>query len=47
MNSLKMVEPIPTMTASTNTLTPEEMTRPSTRSAMKAVLLNRPKGNEE
>ena len=32
------------MTASTSTLMPEEMTLPSTRSAMKAVLPNRPNG---
>ena len=32
------------MTASTSTLTPEETTLPSTRSARKAVLPNRPKG---
>ena len=38
------VEPMPTMTASTSTFTPEDMTLPSTRSAAKAVLPNRPKG---
>ena len=38
------VEPMPTMTASTSTFTPEEMTLPRTRSAAKAVLPNRPKG---
>ena len=43
-NSSNRVEPIPTMTASTSTLTPDEMTSPSTRSAMKAVLPNRPNG---
>ena len=32
------------MTASTSTLTPEETTLPSTRSARKAVLPNRPNG---
>ena len=32
------------MTASTSTLTPDEMTLPSTRSARNAVLPNRPKG---
>ena len=32
------------MTASTITLTPDEMTLPSTRSAANAVLPNRPKG---
>jgi hypothetical protein len=35
---------MPMMTASTSTLMPEETTLPSTRSAMKAVLPNRPKG---
>ncbi len=35
---------MPTMTASTSTLTPDEMTLPSTRSAANAVLPNRPKG---
>ena len=44
VNSPKMVEPMPTITASTRTLTPDEITSPNTRSAMKAVLLNRPKG---
>ena len=44
VNSAKSVEPIPIMTASTSTLMPEETTFPSTRSAMKAVLPNRPKG---
>ena len=38
------VEPMPTMTASTSTFTPEEMTLPSTRSSAKAVLPNRPNG---
>ena len=37
---------MPTMTASTSTLTPEETTLPSTRSARKAVLPNRPNGNQ-
>src|SRR3954464_9401187 len=32
------------MTASTSTLTPDAITLPSTRSARKAVLLNRPNG---
>ena len=32
------------MTASTSTLTPDETTLPSTRSARKAVLPNRPNG---
>ena len=44
VNSVKMVEPIPTITASTSTLMPDETTLPSTRSAMKAVLPNSPKG---
>ena len=35
---------MPTMTASTSTLTPEETTLPRTRSARKAVLPKRPKG---
>ena len=35
---------MPTITASTSTLTPDEITSPSTRSAMKAVLPNRPNG---
>ena len=35
MNSAKKLEPMPTMTASTITLMPEEMTLPSTRSARK------------
>src|SRR3546814_4759232 len=38
------VEPMPMMTASTSTLTPLEMTLPSTRSAMNADLPNRPHG---
>ena len=44
VNSAKIVEPIPTITASTSTLIPEETTLPSTRSAMKAVLPNSPNG---
>ncbi len=44
MNWLNSVEPIPTMTASTSTLTPEAMTFPRTFSARNAVLPNRPKG---
>ncbi len=44
VNSPNRVEPMPMMTASTSTLMPEEMTLPSTRSAMKADWLNRPKG---
>ncbi len=35
---------MPMMTASTRTLMPDEMTLPSTRSAMKADLPNRPNG---
>ena len=35
---------MPTMTASTRTLIPDDTTLPSTRSAMKAVLPNRPNG---
>src|SRR3546814_3280364 len=35
VNSAKKLEPIPTMTASTMTLTPDETTLPSTRSARK------------
>ena len=38
------VEPMPTMTASTITLMPEEMTLPSTRSARNAVLFHRANG---
>ena len=45
VNSPKIVDPIPTITASTSTLTPEEMTSPSTRSAMKAVLLKKANGS--
>ncbi len=44
VNCAKSVEPMPTMTASTSTFTPEETTLPSTRSARKAVLPNSPKG---
>ena len=44
VNSENSVEPMPIMTASTSTLMPEEITLPSTRSAMKADLPNRPKG---
>ena len=44
VNCENSVEPIPTMTARTSTLIPEETTLPSTRSAAKAVLPNRPKG---
>ena len=44
VNSENSVEPMPMMTASTSTLMPDEMTLPSTRSAMKADLPNRPKG---
>ena len=44
VNSPNSVEPMPTITASTSTLMPEEMTSPSTRSAMKAVLSKSPKG---
>ena len=39
------VEPMPTITASTMTLTPDEMTLPSTRSAAKAVLPNSQRGS--
>ncbi len=35
---------MPTMTARTKTLIPEDMTLPRTRSAAKAVLPNKPKG---
>ena len=44
VNWPKMVEPMPTMTASTRILTPEETTLPSTFSARKAVRPKRPKG---
>ena len=44
VNWLNSVEPMPMMTASTKTLMPDETTLPSTRSAMKAVLPNRPNG---
>ena len=44
VNVENSVEPMPTITANTSTLTPEEMTLPSTRSAAKAVLPNRPNG---
>ena len=43
VNCENSVEPMPTMTASTSTLTPEVATAPSTRSAAKAVLPKRPK----
>src|SRR3546814_5513699 len=42
VNSEKSVEPMPMMTPSTSTLMPDEMTLPSTRSAMNADLPNRP-----
>ena len=44
VNWLKRVEPMPMMTARTRTLMPLEITLPRTRSAMKAVLPNRPNG---
>ena len=44
VNCAKSVEPMPMMTASTRTFTPDETTLPSTRSARKAVLPNSPKG---
>ena len=44
VNWLKMVEPMPMMTASTMTLTPDDTTLPSTFSARKAVRPNSPKG---
>ena len=44
VNCENSVEPMPMMTASTRTLIPDEMTLPSTRSAMKAVLPKRPNG---
>ena len=44
VNCENNVEPMPTMTASTSTLTPDEITLPSTRSAANAVLPNRPNG---
>ena len=44
VNWEKRVDPMPMMTASTRTLMPDDTTLPSTRSAMKAVLPNSPKG---
>ena len=44
MNCEKNVVPIPTMTASTITLMPDEMTLPRTRSARNAVLPQSAKG---
>ena len=44
MNWLKNVVPMPTMTASTITLIPDETTLPSTRSARNAVLPHSAKG---
>ena len=44
VNWPKIVEPMPTMTASTSTLTPDETTLPSTFSARKAVRPKRPNG---
>ena len=45
MNWLNSVVPMPVMTASTSTLMPVETIWPSTRSAMKAVLLKKAKGS--
>jgi hypothetical protein len=44
VNCPKIVEPMPTITASTSTFTPEETTLPSTFSARKAVRPNRLNG---
>jgi len=44
VNWPKIVEPMPTMTASTRIFTPDETTLPSTFSARKAVRPNRPNG---
>ncbi len=44
VNWLKSVEPMPTITASTRTFTPDATTLPSTFSARKAVRPKRPKG---
>ena len=44
VNCEKSVDPTPTITANTRTLTPDEITLPRTRSAAKAVLPKRPKG---
>ena len=44
VNWPKMFEPMPTITASTRTFTPDETTLPSTFSARKAVRPNRPNG---
>ena len=44
VSSLNRPEPMPTMTASTNILTPEATMLPSTFSARKAVLLNSANG---
>ena len=44
VNWPKIVEPMPTITASTSTFTPDETTLPSTFSARKAVRPKRPNG---
>ena len=44
VNCENSVEPMPMITARTNTLMPEETTLPSTRSAMNAVFPKSPKG---
>ncbi len=44
VNWPKIVEPMPTITASTRTFTPDETTLPSTFSARKAVRPKRPNG---
>ena len=44
LNSANSPEPIPTMTASTSTLMPEDTTLPSTFSAINAVLFQRANG---
>ena len=44
VNWPKIVEPMPTITASTRIFTPDETTLPSTFSARKAVRPKRPKG---
>ena len=46
VNSANSVEPIPTMTASARTLTPEAITLPSTRSAGKRRLAEKAERNQ-